>query len=78
MSRLTLHCMPLEIEGCRLHSWCRRQPYRAPGEHLWASLAQLLNAAQVPCVLWGHVLLRIHGVPTIVGVSVPSPPLFFF
>jgi hypothetical protein len=36
------------------------------------SLAQLLNTAQVPCVLWGHVLLRTHGVPTIVGVSVPS------
>ncbi|KAK9444696.1 thioredoxin reductase [Metarhizium brunneum] len=36
-------------------------------EDFVASLAQLLNTAQVPCVLWGHVLLRIHGVPTIVG-----------
>lgn len=45
-------------------------------EDFVASLAQLLNTAQVPCVLWGHVLLRTHGVPTIVGVSVPSPPLF--
>ncbi|KAG5984437.1 hypothetical protein E4U55_004781 [Claviceps digitariae] len=32
-----------------------------------ASLAQLLNRAQVPCVLWGHLLLDTHGVPTIVG-----------
>ncbi|GAO18651.1 uncharacterized protein UV8b_03399 [Ustilaginoidea virens] len=36
-------------------------------EDFVASLAQLLNSAQVPCVLWGHVLLRVHGVPTIVG-----------
>ena len=46
-------------------------------EDFVASLAQLLNAAQVPCVLWGHVLLRVHGVPTIVGVSVPSSRLLF-
>ncbi|KAF2107974.1 hypothetical protein BDV96DRAFT_588020 [Lophiotrema nucula] len=32
-----------------------------------ASIAQALNAAQVPCVLWGHCLLNIHGVPSIVS-----------
>lgn len=34
-----------------------------------SSIAQALNAAEVPCVLWGHCLLRVHGVPTIVAVS---------
>ncbi|KAH6627374.1 hypothetical protein F5144DRAFT_534940 [Chaetomium tenue] len=32
-----------------------------------ASLARALNTAQVPCVLWGHCLLGLHGVPSIVG-----------
>ncbi|KAJ4386112.1 hypothetical protein N0V93_009004 [Gnomoniopsis smithogilvyi] len=32
-----------------------------------SSIAQALNAAEVPCVLWGHCLLRVHGVPTIVA-----------
>ncbi|GAB1312203.1 Thioredoxin reductase [Madurella fahalii] len=32
-----------------------------------ASLAQALNSAQVPCVLWGHCLLGLHGVPSIIA-----------
>lgn len=34
-----------------------------------SSIAQALNAAEVPCVLWGHYLLSAHGVPTILAVS---------
>lgn len=34
-----------------------------------ASTARALNSAGVPCVLWGHCLLNIHGVPSIIGVS---------
>ncbi|AEO66972.1 uncharacterized protein THITE_2075708 [Thermothielavioides terrestris NRRL 8126] len=34
-----------------------------------ASLARGLNSAQVPCVLWGHCLLVLHGVPSIIGVT---------
>lgn len=34
-----------------------------------ALIAYVLNSAQVPCVLWGHCLLNVHGVPSIVGVS---------
>ncbi|EAQ88714.1 predicted protein [Chaetomium globosum CBS 148.51] len=37
-----------------------------------ASLARALDAAQVPCVLWGHCLLCLHGVPSIVGLPRPS------
>ncbi|KAF1953863.1 hypothetical protein CC80DRAFT_537136 [Byssothecium circinans] len=32
-----------------------------------ASIARALNSTQVPCVLWGHYLLNIHGVPSIIG-----------
>ncbi|KAF2278516.1 thioredoxin reductase [Westerdykella ornata] len=32
-----------------------------------ASFAESLNAADIPCVLWGHCLLNVHGVPSIVG-----------
>jgi len=37
-----------------------------------ASIAQALNASQVPCILWGHILLIVHGVPTILGVSISA------
>lgn len=43
-------------------------------QSLVASLARALNAAEVPCVLWGHCLLGLHGVPSIVGASITSPP----
>ncbi|KAJ6445426.1 NAD dependent epimerase/dehydratase [Purpureocillium lavendulum] len=36
-------------------------------ESFVAGVAHALNSAQVSCVLWGHCLLRVHGVPTIVG-----------
>ncbi|ERS97094.1 hypothetical protein HMPREF1624_06423 [Sporothrix schenckii ATCC 58251] len=36
-------------------------------EALVASIAQALNAFGIPCVLWGHCLLQVHGVPTILG-----------
>ncbi|KAK1996226.1 hypothetical protein LX36DRAFT_536196, partial [Colletotrichum falcatum] len=36
-------------------------------EHLVASIASALNASKIPCVLWGHYLLIVHGVPSIVG-----------
>ncbi|KAH6631048.1 hypothetical protein B0J18DRAFT_422958 [Chaetomium sp. MPI-SDFR-AT-0129] len=32
-----------------------------------ASIARALNTAGVPCVLWGHCLLGLHGVPSIIG-----------
>ncbi|KAF2459310.1 hypothetical protein BDY21DRAFT_337917 [Lineolata rhizophorae] len=32
-----------------------------------ASIARTLNSAQVACVLWGHPLLNVHGVPSIIG-----------
>ncbi|KAJ9158501.1 Thioredoxin reductase [Coniochaeta hoffmannii] len=32
-----------------------------------ASLARALNTAQVPCILWGHCLLSLHGVPSVIG-----------
>jgi hypothetical protein len=41
-------------------------------ENLVASIAQALNAAKIPCVLWGHYLLNVHGVPSIIGVSTPT------
>lgn len=43
-------------------------------QSLVASLARALNAAEVPCVLWGHCLLGLHGVPSIIGASITSPP----
>ena len=38
-----------------------------------ASIARALNSKQIPCVLWGHVLLTVHGVPSITGVWLPRP-----
>lgn len=32
------------------------------------SLATALNAAGIPCVLWGHYLWQVHGIPTFVPV----------
>lgn len=32
-------------------------------------LAKAINKAGVPCVLWAHWLLQVHGVPTIINVS---------
>lgn len=44
-----------------------------------ASIAHSLNSAQIPCVLWGHYLLILHGVPSVVGVGKPSSkPLGYF
>ncbi|OAA67281.1 hypothetical protein SPI_01857 [Niveomyces insectorum RCEF 264] len=36
-------------------------------EALVARVSQALNSARIPCVLWGHCLLRVHGVPSVVG-----------
>ncbi|KAK4234336.1 hypothetical protein C8A03DRAFT_37892 [Achaetomium macrosporum] len=33
-------------------------------EVLIDSVARALNAAGIPCVLWGHLLWAVHGVPT--------------
>ena len=41
-------------------------------ESFVASIAHSLNLAQIPCVLWGHYLLILHGVPSVVGVGKPS------
>jgi hypothetical protein len=40
----------------------------APVE-LLDSLARALNAAEIPCVLWGKFLWQCHGVPTLWNVS---------
>ncbi|PPJ54285.1 hypothetical protein CBER1_06585 [Cercospora berteroae] len=32
-----------------------------------AKLAMTINPFNVPCVLWGHCLLNVHGVPSIIG-----------
>ncbi|KAH6643269.1 hypothetical protein BKA67DRAFT_670888 [Truncatella angustata] len=32
-----------------------------------ASIAQSINSAGVPCILWGHCLLNLHGIPSIIG-----------
>lgn len=45
-------------------------------ESFVASIARALNSDQVPCVLWGHCLLNVHGVPSILGVSVPRARIF--
>jgi hypothetical protein len=37
------------------------------------STALALNSAQIPCVLWGHYLLAVHGVPTAIAVSTHQP-----
>jgi hypothetical protein len=39
-------------------------------ERFVASLVKNINEAGIPCILWGNRLLRAHGVPTILGVSV--------
>ncbi|KLU91866.1 hypothetical protein MAPG_10815 [Magnaporthiopsis poae ATCC 64411] len=36
-------------------------------EEFVASIARALNKARVPCVLWGHYLLNVHGVPSIIA-----------
>ncbi|KAK5444191.1 hypothetical protein LTS15_010544 [Exophiala xenobiotica] len=36
-------------------------------ESFVTSIAQALNSDQVPCVLWGHYLLNVHGIPSIIG-----------
>ncbi|KIX02794.1 uncharacterized protein Z518_08736 [Rhinocladiella mackenziei CBS 650.93] len=36
-------------------------------ESFVVSIARALNSNQVPCVLWGHYLLNVHGVPSIIG-----------
>lgn len=45
----------------------------AISELVVASIARALNAAQIPCVLWGHPLLIVHGVPTIISASISGP-----
>lgn len=39
------------------------------GERLVDSMARALNAAGIPCVLWGQFLWSAHGVPTTYSVS---------
>jgi hypothetical protein len=39
-------------------------------DSLLESISEALSAAQVPCILWGHVMLSVHGVPTIIGVVI--------
>ena len=34
-----------------------------------ACIAAALNSNEIPCVLWGHYLLNVHGVPSIIAVS---------
>ncbi|KAF6832202.1 hypothetical protein CPLU01_06301 [Colletotrichum plurivorum] len=36
-------------------------------EQFVASIASALNSSQIPCVLWGHCLLSVHGIPSIVA-----------
>ncbi|KAK3312318.1 hypothetical protein B0H66DRAFT_525337 [Apodospora peruviana] len=36
-------------------------------EEVVTNMAQVLSAARVPCVLWGHCLLNVHGVPSIIS-----------
>jgi hypothetical protein len=36
---------------------------------LVASVSRLLDAAEVPNLLWGNYLLTIYGVPTVVNVN---------
>lgn len=35
-----------------------------------ASIAHALNSENIPCVLWGHFLLNVHGVPSITSVGI--------
>ncbi|KZL84933.1 thioredoxin reductase [Colletotrichum incanum] len=35
-----------------------------------ASIASALNSSQIPCVLWSHCLLNVHGIPSMVAKSV--------
>lgn len=42
-------------------------------ESLVASIATVLSASDVRCVLWGQFLLRVHGIPSIVAVCYPTP-----
>lgn len=55
-------------ETARPYSY--RQMANQPYSNAFISaIAETLNAADVPCVLWGHCLLQSHGVPTIIAVS---------
>ncbi|KAF1825474.1 uncharacterized protein K489DRAFT_429729 [Dissoconium aciculare CBS 342.82] len=36
-------------------------------DSLLTSISEALSAAHVPCVLWGHMMLGVHGVPTMIG-----------
>ncbi|KAK1545551.1 hypothetical protein CPAR01_03053 [Colletotrichum paranaense] len=36
-------------------------------EQFVESVFSALNASKTPCVLWGHYLLNVHGVPSIIG-----------
>lgn len=42
-------------------------------ESFVTSIAYALNSDQVPCVLWGHYLLNVHVVPSIIDVGIPRP-----
>lgn len=39
---------------------------------LVVSVAKLLDAYNIPNLLWGNYLLTIYGVPTVVEVSIPD------
>ncbi|WYZ45776.1 hypothetical protein EsH8_IX_000001 [Colletotrichum jinshuiense] len=36
-------------------------------EQFVASIAGALNSSQIPCILWGHCLLNVHGIPSIIA-----------
>ena len=37
------------------------------------SIARALNSDQVAYVLWGHCLLNVHGIPSIISVRILGP-----
>lgn len=46
-------------------------------ESFVTSIAQALRSDQVPCVLWGHYLLNVHGVPSIIAVSTLNQEILY-
>ncbi|KAK4234269.1 hypothetical protein C8A03DRAFT_37959 [Achaetomium macrosporum] len=45
----------------------------AGSEEIVDSVARVLNAAGIPCVLWGHFLWATHGVPTYIPLDLVIP-----
>lgn len=46
-------------------------------EGLLALITQTLSGEGIPAVLWGNFLLTVHGVPSIVSVSLLSSTCVF-